>query len=283
MTFPPPEHVAGAQGAEKAWLARSGHRIWTSASLGQVAIESAFLRAQSGVNNFGGIKANKAEIAAGKFRKCPTHEVVNGETVSVLADFASYDTVEAFYEAHARVIATYSGYKVGWAAKTADEFLAGIAHPYATADKASYIAAVKGVMDHYGLRKFDLGEHELPAAAPKPPVIPEKHKPAVIAGGTVAAVEGAHVVLPYLGHVPLAMIAALALVASGVGLLVYLRSRKHAVARATAAATPAMTIEQVHAYVGLPAPVAPVEALPADPRPVPAPVTETPPVAAPAA
>lgn len=31
--FPPQEHIDAAQGAEKAWLKKTGHRVWTSASL----------------------------------------------------------------------------------------------------------------------------------------------------------------------------------------------------------------------------------------------------------
>jgi hypothetical protein len=268
--FPPQEHIAGAQGAEKAWLAKTGHRVWTSATLGQVAIESAFLKAQSGVNNFGGIKANKAEIATGKFRKCPTHEEINGQSIPVLADFASYDSIEDFYEAHGRVIATYSGYRAGWAAKTADEFLAGIAHPYATAKKEKYIAAVKGVMDHYGLRKYDLCAAELPAPAPKPSAFQGNKAAGVLVGASAAATTAAHAAASHLDGVPWPWIGAAALVAAEVGVLVMLAKRKVAAAHAHAVSIPAMTIEQVHAYLGLPAPPA---------VPLPPPIVPVPPSA----
>ena len=279
--FPPQEHIDAAQGAERAWLGKTGHRVWTSASLGQVAIESAFLKDQSGVNNFGGIKANKAEIAAGAFRKCLTHEIINGVSTPVLADFANYPTVEAFYEAHGRVIATYSGYRAGWAAKTADEFLAGIAHPYATADKATYIAAVKGVMDHYGLRQFDLPAHEAVAPA-KPPVVSESAKTGAIVAGTAAVTTAGHVAASHLSGLPWPLITAGALVAGVVGLLVWLERRRVSAAVTHAASVPAMTIEQVHAYVGLPPP-APPAAAPAPvplPPPIPAPVQPPPPATA---
>lgn len=41
-------------------------------------------------NNYFGVKANKKEIANGKFVKCKTHEEKNGELVLVTAKFAAY-------------------------------------------------------------------------------------------------------------------------------------------------------------------------------------------------
>ena len=278
MTFPTQDHIEAAQAAEKAWFAKTGHRIWTSASLGQVALESAFCKAQSGVNNFGGIKANKAEIAAGKFRMCLTHEVVNGETISIRAPFASYDTLTDFYEAHARVLATHSGYKAGWHDTSPDAFLAHIAHPYATADKATYIAAVKGIMDHYGLRKYDLPNAE-PAPA-KPPIIQTDKGAAVVVGGTAAATAAAQSAAPHLTGVPLGMIAALAIVAGVCGLIWFLSRQKLKASIAAAVAVKPMTPAELEAYLGhaleapvlAPAPPAPPVVTPAPPAPVAIPV-----------
>ena len=301
MSFPPIEHVTGAQGAERAWLKKTGRRAWSSVSLGQVYIESADLKAQSGVNNFGGIKANKDEIAAGKFRKCWTREVIGGKSVRILAPFASYDTLEAFYAAHARVVLTIRLYAAAWTAKTADEFLARIAVHYAT--DPDYTRVVRGVMQHYDLYQYDLPPHEVPAPVAKPPVIPEKHHQTVAAGAggavVVAAAEGGKAAFPHLGGIPWPAIGAFALVAAIGALWWYLSRRAHEAKVAAILATPAMSIDEAHAYmesmarpvpaptpalappVEAPAPaptvIAPsVAALPPEPRPV---APETPPAA----
>ena len=247
MTFPTEEHVKAAQEAERTWLAKTGHRIWTSVSEGQVGLESAFYKAESGANNFGGIKANKAEIKAGKFKLCWTKERVNGVDVRVRAPFASYASLEEFYEAHARVLATYSGYKAGWHDTSPDAFLAHIAKPYATADKATYIAAVKGIMDHYGLRKFDL------PSAPgvvKPPITQTNKGTAVVVGGTAVATASAHPLFGWLEGVPAGMLAGL-LVVVAAGVAWWMLARRQAKAEILAAiAVKPMTPAELEEYIG---------------------------------
>ena len=94
--------------------ARTSHRKYfpfgpfISVSLAQWADESAFGTKPSGVNNFFGIKATKAQIAAGEATDVYTKEFINGQyTRPIPLYFANYPSIEACFDAHAQLLITH--------------------------------------------------------------------------------------------------------------------------------------------------------------------------------
>lgn len=244
MAFPSQEHIDAARECGDYWLAKVGVYDWPSVSLAQVVIESGNGKAVSGKNNYGGIKANADEIAAGKFRECLTREVRNGQSVSVLQKFASYDTLKDFYIAHGRIVCTVKRYKAAWTATDPDTFLARIAPIYATEPK--YNAIVKGVMVHLDLYRYNKPDPAVVNPPAKPKIPPAAGAGGAVSGGVVAT-GAAHSM-----GVPLGVIAAIGIAAAIAGLLWFLSRRKTEEAVKAALAEPPATLAELESYFGHP-------------------------------
>jgi len=113
-----PEIVAAAQASHK--------KFWplgpfVSVTLAQFGLESAWGKYASGENNFFGIKANAAQIAAGEFKTVWTKEVIGGRCYSVQQHFANYSSLEACFDAHATLL-TQSHYLLCEQAKTPEDY-----------------------------------------------------------------------------------------------------------------------------------------------------------------
>lgn len=79
---------------------------FVSITLAQLAIESAYGRYVSGHNNYFGIKANAAQLTAGTYTTCWTHETLHGQYIKIPQHFADYTSVEAGFDAHAALLTT---------------------------------------------------------------------------------------------------------------------------------------------------------------------------------
>jgi flagellum-specific peptidoglycan hydrolase FlgJ len=79
---------------------------FVSIILAQGILESDWFRSTSGHNNFFGIKATPAQIAAGHSTVRWTHETWNGQYVKVQQHFADYATPGDCFDAHAHLLTT---------------------------------------------------------------------------------------------------------------------------------------------------------------------------------
>lgn len=115
---PPPAIVAAAQASQLASKAQYGVAIPASVTLAQVIQEGGWGFDPSGKNNLGGITA-KVKGAVFPFvpgtplepaTLCWTHENWNGKRVSCQRWFKDYPSLEAFFTAHAKLLATGAPY-----------------------------------------------------------------------------------------------------------------------------------------------------------------------------
>lgn len=97
--------IAAAQASYAKFRAHRGPPV--SVSLAQYAVESDWGAKVSGTNNFFGIKANAAQVAAGEFTERWTKEQLpSGQTVSLVQKFANYDSLQGAFDAHATLLTT---------------------------------------------------------------------------------------------------------------------------------------------------------------------------------
>jgi flagellum-specific peptidoglycan hydrolase FlgJ len=151
---------------------RSHAKFWplgpfVSCTLAQGIIESDYFRVMSGKNNFFGIKATGAQIAAGRYTRRWTHETINGVYKTMPQDFADYDDAEQCFDAHAHLL-VQSWYADCIAAKTPQEYARALWRDhYGTGIPGHpYDAVIISVMDQFNLYQFDCGA---PSITPKPP------------------------------------------------------------------------------------------------------------------
>ncbi len=93
---PAPEIVAAARKAQEAW------GVPASVSLAQYGLESAWGAKLAGKNNPFGIKA----LPGQPHTDAATHEVVHGQFVAAKLAFADFPSIEAAFDAHAKLLAT---------------------------------------------------------------------------------------------------------------------------------------------------------------------------------
>lgn len=79
-------------------------------TLAQWALESAWGASAPGYNCFG-IKA----YPGCQVQRFPTHEVVGGESKTLTLEFAAFDSLQACFEKHARLITCGAPYARAWA------------------------------------------------------------------------------------------------------------------------------------------------------------------------
>ncbi len=191
----PPEIIAAAQASEKYWWANARVKIPASVTLAQWAIESAYGRSMSGRNNPFGIKATKAQIAAGRATVRSTKEFVNGRWTVQNLPFADYDSLADAFTAHAELLATSKYYVKSRHADSAEQFARDLTGIYATAP--NYGDKLISIMRQNNLTQFDASPVSKPATE-----LPLAHEGQDRRAGTVVAgsvVTGAVVAAGHAG------------------------------------------------------------------------------------
>ena len=124
--------------------------IWPSVTLSQWALESDWGRAMPPhSNNPFGIKAGLHQQAV----IVPTHEVIHGQRVEIMARFRIFVTLGGAFDAHAMLLATAHAYHAAQDADTADEFADALTGVYAT--DPQYGAKLKEIMRAHNLYRYD--------------------------------------------------------------------------------------------------------------------------------
>jgi flagellum-specific peptidoglycan hydrolase FlgJ len=157
MTLFPPEIVAAAQAAEKAFYPTGP---FVSIILAQWALESGYGRYQSGENNYFGIKATAAEIASGHATRRLTHETIGGVYRPMYQYFANYPDLAAGFIAHSALLSEPCmqwAYGVCWRAETPQAYAHALKAHYATGEPgAPYDTVLIKIMDDNDLYQFDV-------------------------------------------------------------------------------------------------------------------------------
>lgn len=126
-----------------------------SITLAQWAVESAYGRSASGAFNYFGIKATKAQIAAGQATLKMTREVIDGRSIEEPQYFANYASVADGFRAHGALLADNAWYRDFQVAPTATaEAEALVKDHYATA--GNYATTLIAVIRDYDLTQYDI-------------------------------------------------------------------------------------------------------------------------------
>ncbi|HEM8998811.1 TPA: glucosaminidase domain-containing protein [Burkholderia cenocepacia] len=146
----PAGFIAAIAPAAQACTKRTG--VPASVTVAQAALESSWGRRAPGMNLFG-IKADASW--RGPVTLQPTHEVVNGETVTITARFRAYSDWQGSIDDHAAFLTGNPRYRPAFAFKDGPSFARAIAKAgYATdplyADKLIAIMSTRGLgaLDH---------------------------------------------------------------------------------------------------------------------------------------
>lgn len=145
--------IDAAQAAHKAFYPKGP---FTSVTLAQFGVESAWGRYPSGKNNYFGIKATQAQIARGQATARWTREErSDGTPYSIVAYFADYASLADGFTAHAALL-VQPWYKDCIAATTVEEYCRALqVDHYATA--INYAATLINVIDSMNLKQYDIG------------------------------------------------------------------------------------------------------------------------------
>jgi hypothetical protein len=157
MNAPPPPVVTGHFGEmpqaviEAAVLSRKRWAVPVAITLAQWVVESAWGAAiPPGSNNPFGIKAASDQPAV----ETSTHEVINGEIVTITARFRVFDSLGAAFDAHGRLLATNPVYRMAMQhVQEAEAFADALTGTYAT--DPNYGMTLKWVMRKYSLGAYD--------------------------------------------------------------------------------------------------------------------------------
>jgi mannosyl-glycoprotein endo-beta-N-acetylglucosaminidase len=141
----PPDVVSAATASRLRW------NVPASVTLAQWVVESAWGAAvPPSSNNPFGIKAAADQPAV----ESPTREVIEGNSVTVLARFRKFDSISEAFDQHGKLLATAPVYKAAMAlAPDADAFVDALAGAYAT--DPQYGFTLKWVIHNYGFTRFD--------------------------------------------------------------------------------------------------------------------------------
>ena len=136
--------------ADAAVSSQTAWRIPAAVTLAQWAVESAWGAAMPrDSNNPFGIKAGLLQAAV----ESPTHEVVAGERIAIVARFRKFDTVAEAFDQHGKLIATNKVYSRAMAlVSDPDAFADALTGVYAT--DPQYGFTLKWVMKNYGFDKY---------------------------------------------------------------------------------------------------------------------------------
>ncbi len=126
-------------------------RVPAAVTLAQWVVESAWGAAMpAGSNNPFGIKAVEGQPSV----ETQTHEVVNGETVTISARFRIFDSLTQAFDEHGRLLATSSHYTAAMQqAQNPEAFADALTGVYAT--DPDYGMKLKWVIQTYKLAAFD--------------------------------------------------------------------------------------------------------------------------------
>ncbi|MDN7558235.1 glycoside hydrolase family 73 protein [Burkholderia orbicola] len=146
----PAGFIAAIAPAAQACAKRTG--VPASVTVAQAALESSWGKRAPGMNLFG-IKADASW--RGPVTTQSTHEVVNGETITITARFRAYSDWQGSIDDHAAFLTGNPRYRPAFAFKDGPSFARAIARAgYATdplyADKLIAIMSTRGVgaLDH---------------------------------------------------------------------------------------------------------------------------------------
>jgi hypothetical protein len=141
----PPDVADAAVASRKRWA------VPASVTIAQCAVESAWGASMPpGSNNPFGIKATASQPAV----QSPTREVLNGESVTVIASFRVFDSLSQAFDEHGRLLATSPAYKDAMkVASNPEAFAAALTGTYAT--DPNYGFTLTWVIENYGLSKYE--------------------------------------------------------------------------------------------------------------------------------
>lgn len=158
MTSPPTEWITGAQTGQRNW------RVPASVSLAQAADETGWGKHMPpGSNNVLGIKSLKGlpSVTVG------TDEVIHGKTIEIRAPFAVFPSIEACFDAHAKLIATDPAYAPAMAClPNVTAFTSAMAKVYAT--DPNYAGKLLEIMEESGLYQYNVIAPEPVSAVASP-------------------------------------------------------------------------------------------------------------------
>ena len=140
----PPPVIEAAEASQKHWS------VPAAVTLAQWVVESAWGASMPpGSNNPFGIKAVADQPAV----ETETHEVVNGETITITAKFRSFPSIADAFDEHGRLLATSSHYTNAMQQKQNPEaFADALTGVYAT--DPDYGMKLKWVMQNYNLETY---------------------------------------------------------------------------------------------------------------------------------
>jgi hypothetical protein len=126
-------------------------KVPAAISLAQWAVESAWGAAMpQGSNNPFGIKAVATQASVDSL----THEVVNGETITITAKFRAFESIAEAFDEHGRLLATSPAYTNAMQqVQNPDAFADALTGVYAT--DPEYGMKLKWVMQNYKLTQYD--------------------------------------------------------------------------------------------------------------------------------
>ena len=136
---------------EAAVASKQHWKVPAAVTLAQWAVESAWGASMPpGSNNPFGIKAVADQAAV----ETPTHEVVNGQTITISAKFRMFDSLAQAFDEHGRLLATSSHYTAAMQqVQNPDAFADALTGVYAT--DPEYGLKLKWVMQTYKLTVYD--------------------------------------------------------------------------------------------------------------------------------
>ena len=141
----PREVIEAAVASERRW------RVPASVTLAQWVVESAWGAAMPpGSNNPFGIKSGPNQSAVESL----THEVVNGQTITISARFRVFGSLEEAFDEHGRLLATSPVYAAAMRLATdPSAFADALTGVYGT--DPNYGSTLKWVIDNYRLVQYD--------------------------------------------------------------------------------------------------------------------------------
>lgn len=139
------EVIEAAQSSQRRW------KIFSSLSLAQYGLESAWGQKMSGKNNPFGEKATADQPGT----EVVTHEVnTKGERYEITAKFRDFDSIEEAFNAHGQLLATDPRYHACLEANTPEAAARALTGVYAT--DPNYGNILVRIIDGSGLKKYDI-------------------------------------------------------------------------------------------------------------------------------
>jgi len=120
-------------------------------ALAQYGLESAWGTKVTGKYNFFGIKA----VQGDSYKTCPTHEIIHGKSVLVLANFKNFKDYNDAFDYHGRLLATHEHYSTAMAhTDDPEEFAKALTGLYAT--DPDYGNKLVEIMRESNLERYDV-------------------------------------------------------------------------------------------------------------------------------